>query len=50
MFSAIFPENAMVYTSNMLPIVMFDVLEGQEWYENLVASTGEGLEVYNIKY
>ena len=50
MFTFIFPQNVMVYLINMIPIVMFDLLEGQEWYEDFVASSGEGEEVYNIKH
>jgi hypothetical protein len=28
----IFPSNVMIYLNNMVPVVMFDVLENSAWY------------------
>jgi hypothetical protein len=44
LFGIIFPANAMIYISNMMPIVMFDVLEGREWYENIFTASGNQTE------
>ena len=43
-----FPQNAMIYLMNLLPIVMFDVLENQDWYQNLFMSEAAGEKIYNI--
>lgn len=43
-----FPSNAMTYISSMIPIVMFDVLEGQDWFESIFRSN-KGGEMVDIE-